>query len=179
MLILGLGIFLAVSATIFLRWSGTKLYNFYLHQKYPLIYSEEISQYAALYSLDPFLVTAVIYEESRFSPVSRSDKNALGLMQILPETGLYIAEKLNEKDFQAEKLLDPAFNLRYGCYYLRYLLDKYGNNEEKALAAYNAGEGNVDAWLLAKDYKVKFQETSDFVKKVLATKIVYQKLYLF
>ncbi|HRY60022.1 MAG TPA: lytic transglycosylase domain-containing protein [Patescibacteria group bacterium] len=152
------------------------IYEKVMEYRYPINYRDFIEQDAKDFSLDPALVSAVIFEESRFRESSSSDKGAVGLMQLLPDTADYIAGKIEGQRFDSRNLNDPEKNIRYGCYYLNYLNKKYGDLE-KVLAAYNAGEGNVDQWIAEGDYAVKFKETKDFVEKVKRTKNIYNKLY--
>ena len=153
------------------------LHTLYLEYKYPLKYNEELLKYSAEFSLDADMVSAVIYEESRFRPDSSSNKGAVGLMQLLPNTAEYIAGKIKGQRFDSRKLNDPEKNIKYGCYYLSYLFKKYGD-WDKTLAAYNAGEGNVDRWLAEGDYQVKFEETRNFVDRVKSSREMY-KNYIF
>ena len=112
----------------------------------PLRHDDVIRQQAADKDLDPALIAAVIYVESRFRDQT-SHAGAKGLMQIMPATADYIAGKSGGTRFEQGDLASPQINIAYGSYYLRYLLDHYDGNEVLALAAYNAGEGKVDAWV--------------------------------
>ena len=114
--------------------------------EYPLDYGDIVRAHAAENRLDSALVAAVIYEESRFRPHARSKVGAMGLMQIQPVTGETIARRTGGTSFRVSDLYDPEINIRYGSWYLRELIDKYGD-ERLALAAYNAGETTVDGWL--------------------------------
>lgn len=152
------------------------IFSFYLHNKYPLNYEKNIEKCLADYNLTPSLVAAIIYEESRFRADSNSTQGAVGLMQLLPETAEYIAKKIDEGNFEKEKLADVEINIKYGCYYLAYLFEKY-QDWDKALAAYNAGEGNIDQWVNEGDYQVKFEETRNFVDRVKKSQEIYQELY--
>src|SRR5580700_6799934 len=105
-----------------------------------------IREQAAAKHLDPALIAAVIYAESKFEP-RPSSAGAQGLMQILPETAYYLAKLSGGRRFTAADLATPAVNVAYGSYYLRYLLDHYHGNEMLALAAYNGGLTNVDSWV--------------------------------
>lgn len=153
-----------------------RVYTYYMHLKYPLAYEGQIDKYSQEFGLDPSLVSAVIYEESRFNPYSGSSRGAIGLMQLLPDTAEYISVKLKDKAFNPYKISDVDQNIRYGSYYLKYLNDKY-RDTDKVLAAYNAGEGNVDRWISEGDYQVKFAETRNFVERVEKSKLIYQNLY--
>ena len=113
---------------------------------YPLSYSSIIRGHARNYDLDPALLAAVVYQESKFHADARSASGAIGLMQLLPDTALGIARRTGGTQFEVSDLYDPELNVRYGAWYLRHLLDKYGD-EKLAYAAYNAGQRNVDRWL--------------------------------
>jgi soluble lytic murein transglycosylase len=119
---------------------------FLLYQlKYPIQYEEFIVKYSDEYSLDKTLVCSLINEESSFNTKAVSSRGAIGLMQITPSTGEFIATKLDE-DYAEENLYDPETNIRYGCFYLDYLRTKFVD-EEVYLSAYNAGETTVKLWL--------------------------------
>ncbi|HWQ59117.1 MAG TPA: lytic transglycosylase domain-containing protein [Clostridia bacterium] len=150
---------------------------------YTLAYAEQIQASAGEFGLDPYLVASVIFVESSGRVDVVSPKGAVGLMQIMPDTGEWIAGKLALEGYTEESLAVAADNIRLGCWYLRYLLDRYGN-EESALAAYNAGPGNVDNWLTderyAKDGKltdIPFEETAHYVVRVQSAYEIYTELY--
>jgi soluble lytic murein transglycosylase len=133
----------------------------------PLRHDDIIRQQAEEKDLPPDLIAAVIYAESRFRD-QESHAGARGLMQITPETAAFIERDSGGNTFTASDLSDPDINIRYGSYYLRYLLDKFDGNEVAALAAYNAGETNVAAWggssLRLED--IQFAETREYVHSV-------------
>ena len=110
---------------------------------HPFRYQQIVLGHARNYHLDPALLAAVIYQESKFNADAKSDRGAIGLMQLLPDTAKGIAERTGGSKFRVSDLYDPELNVRYGAWYLRHLLDKYGD-ERTALAAYNAGQANVD-----------------------------------
>src|SRR5271168_1042121 len=112
----------------------------------PLSDASVIREQAGQKHLDPALIAAVIYAETKFDP-RPSSAGAQGLMQILPSTAYYLAHLSGGVSFTASDLADPSVNVAYGSYYLRYLLDHYNGNEMLAVAAYNGGLGNVDKWL--------------------------------
>src|ERR687887_756916 len=112
----------------------------------PLRHDDIIRQQARDKGLDPALIAAVIYAESHFRDGQTSAAGALGLMQLTPATARYIARKSGGTQFVVDDLATAQVNIAYGSYYLRYLLSRYAGNEAFALAAYNAGEGNVDRW---------------------------------
>jgi peptidoglycan lytic transglycosylase len=142
---------------------------------YPLRYEEIVQGHARNYRLEPALLAAVIYQESKFKSGARSDRGAVGLMQLLPETAKGIATRTGGAKFRVSDLYDPEINVRYGAWYLRHLLDKYGS-ERLALAAYNAGQANLDRWL-ARQQGVQFEETRDFVDRVEELKGIYRHAY--
>jgi soluble lytic murein transglycosylase len=139
----------------------------------PLRHADINRQQARSKHLDPALIAAVIYAESKFNP-RPSPAGAEGLMQILPATARFIAHRTGGTAFTSDDLATPQVNISYGSYYLRYLLDRYDGNETLALAAYNGGEANVDGWLararangerLTAD-RIPFPETRAYVAKV-------------
>jgi len=138
---------------------------------WPLRFEDEVRTAAAVQQLDLDLVLAVIFAESRFDPEAVSPVGAAGLMQIMPESGRWIAEQIPLAQPEAIDLFDPVLNVRLGTWYLRYLLDRFGD-VEAALAAYNAGPTRVDRWL-AED-QAPFAETAAFVRRVLAARRVYR-----
>ena len=143
--------------------------------RYPLHYDAIVRAHARNYRLDPALLAAVIYQESRFHADARSGSGAIGLMQLLPDTALGIAKRTGGTRFEVSDLYDPELNVRYGAWYLRHLLDKYGD-EKLALAAYNAGQRNVDRWLAA-HRGIAFAETRAYVTRVEHLRRVYRHAY--
>jgi len=150
----------------------------------PLSYAGIIRQQAAEKHLDPALVAAVIYTETKFD--SRpSVAGAEGLMQILPQTAEFLARRSGATTFRVSDLENPAVNITYGSYYLRYLLNEYGGNEVVALAAYNGGETNVNRWLDAARgagktftvWRIPFPQTQAYVLKVMQAQRDYRKTY--
>ena len=151
----------------------------------PLRHDDIIRQQAREKRLDPALIAAVIYTESRFRDQT-SNAGAKGLMQLTPSTADYIARKSGGTAFVQGDLATPQVNISYGSWYLRYLLDKYGGNMMLALAAYNAGEGKVDGWwrdAAARGERfriaahIPFPETRDYVAHVLAAVRDYRREY--
>jgi soluble lytic murein transglycosylase len=144
----------------------------------PLRHDDIIREQAADKDLDPALIAAVIYAESRFRD-QESAAGALGLMQITPQTANVIAHLSGGTQFVTGDLSNPEINIRYGTYYLRYLLDRYDGNEVAALAAYNAGPGNVDQWGgadLDLDL-IRFPKTRAYVEQVLEKRQEYRDKY--
>jgi soluble lytic murein transglycosylase len=142
---------------------------------FPLRYTAIVRGHAAHYHLDPALLAAVIEEESKFNAGARSRTGAIGLMQLQPRTAEGIALRTGGSRFIVSDLYNPEINIRYGAWYLRHLLDKYGN-ERTALAAYNAGQQNVDRWLAAHE-AVQFPETKAYVSRVERLKGIYRRTY--
>jgi soluble lytic murein transglycosylase len=149
--------------------------RWYERMRYPLRYEEFVIGHAENYRLDPELVAAVIYQESKFDPDAESASGAVGLMQLLPSTGQGIAERTGGDAWTPADLHDPELNIRYGSWYLRHLLDKYGD-ESLALAAYNAGQTNVDRWR-EQGVGIQFPETRAYVERVQRLKAVYARAY--
>jgi soluble lytic murein transglycosylase len=150
----------------------------------PLSDAAIIREQAAAKRLDPALIAAVIYAESKFEP-RPSAAGAQGLMQILPATAYYLAHLSGGTRFTASDLATPAVNVAYGSYYLRYLLDHYGGNETLAVAAYNGGMANVDRWVAAAGAtgrrlsiaEIPFPETREYVRRVLVAQQAYRATY--
>jgi soluble lytic murein transglycosylase len=142
---------------------------------YPLKYGSILRGHAENYRLDPALLAAVIYQESKFRPRVKSESGAIGLMQLLPDTAKGIAVHTGGSRFRVDDLYDPELNVRYGSWYLRHLLDKY-DDEPTALAAYNAGQQNVDEW--RRDGRgIAFSETRHYVDRVEDLKTLYRRGY--
>ncbi|MDR2426628.1 MAG: lytic transglycosylase domain-containing protein [Endomicrobium sp.] len=139
------------------------------------IYYNEVRAASLLFNVDPILIESVMKRESNMNPEAISNKGAVGLMQIMPKTALEISEHIIFGDYNENKLTDPSINIMFGAYYLSKLLDYYNNNLILALAAYNAGIGNVDKWLekdpdIAKKFsKIPFKETRKHVKAIVIT----------
>jgi soluble lytic murein transglycosylase len=142
---------------------------------YPLHYESIVRGHARNYDLDPALLAAVIYQESKFKAGARSKSGAIGLMQLLPDTAKGIALHTGGTQFRVEDLYDPEINVRYGAWYLRRLLQKYGD-ERTALAAYNAGQENVDRWRRNGE-GIQFAETRAYVDRVEKLKRIYRRAY--
>jgi len=150
----------------------------------PLRHEDVIRQQAGDKGLDPALIAAVIYAESRFDP-RESSAGAQGLMQITPETAHYIAGKSGGTEFETGDLATAQINIAYGSWYLRYLLRRYEGNVTLALAAYNGGEGNVDRWVADARKReddldagdIPFPETRAYVRRVLDARRDYRTTY--
>lgn len=153
--------------------------------RYPLAHWEAIQKIARERGLDPYLVVALIRQESLFDPQALSPASAFGLMQLLPSTAVRIARQGGLSPPQPERLFDPDLNLTLGTDYLKQLLQLYSNNLVKAIAAYNAGEGAVARWekqIPAEDEeefieRIPYAETRLYVKLVLRNYRIYRRLY--
>ena len=163
----------AVAASFVYLRSGEP--SWFQRLRYPLEYEQIVRGHARNYRLDPALLAAVIYQESKFQADAKSDSGAIGLMQLQPETAKGIAIRTGGSRFQTSDLYNPEINVRYGSWYLRHLLDKY-DDERTALAAYNAGQRNVDTWR-AEGKEIQFSETRAYVDKVEDLKGVYRDAY--
>jgi len=170
---------------LFLLSVGTALFGKVMDRRtYQLKYPELIEKYAAEYELDPYLVAAVIHVESSNDPQAVSKSGALGLMQVMPKTGEWIADKLDISPFTEELLTEPALNIRMGCWYLAFLRGRFDANFIHMIAAYNAGHGNVERWLadetLSRDGElttIPIEETENYVEKIQRAYEKYKTLY--
>jgi len=150
----------------------------------PLSYSSVIRQQAADKHLDPALIAAVIYAETKFQPRD-SSVGAVGLMQVMPQTANFLARRSGATTFTTADLVNPQVNIAYGSYYLRYLVNEYHGNVTLALAAYNGGESNVDRWVADAHAhgrslsvaEIPFPETRAYVSRVLDAQRQYRRKY--
>lgn len=184
--LLGMAAGLVVVAGVLYALYGEKGREMLERTEYPLRYPEIVRGHAQQYDIDPALLAAVIYSESRFRPHVRSPQGAIGLMQLLPSTAKGIATRTGGSAFVASDLDDPEINVRYGSWYLRHLRQHYEglpNATTLALAAYNAGMANVDAWVANTkpgqplQIPPAFAETSDYLKGVEHARGIYERLY--
>lgn len=151
---------------------------------YPLKYEESISEYSKMYDLNEFLVMGIISTESGFDENAVSHKSAGGLMQLKRETAVWCIEHL-KLDVDKKDIYSPNENIYIGCAYLDYLKNLYDGNTQTALAAYNAGLGNVNKWLAEPQYSddgctlknIPFGETEKYIKKVNKRMEIYKGLY--
>lgn len=156
-----------------------------LRSMFPLPYFDLVERYAGEHRLQITLIYAIMKTESGFRDEVVSPKGAVGLMQITEKTGIWIASMLNVSDFSVEDLAEPETNIRFGCWYLAYLLNRFDGNSELALAAYNAGEGTVSEWRQqgkidwkeAKISSVPYNETEKYLTRVNRIYFVYKTLY--
>jgi len=174
----------AVAVAIIAVLAAPLFKSAYLHLTLPLEHEDIIVQQAHEKRLDPALIAAVIYAETKFDPRT-SPAGAEGLMQIEPATATFLAHRSGATSFTVADLSSPQVNITYGSYYLRYLLDYYGGNKVLALAAYNAGQTNVDKWRAAARARgqaltvngIPFPETRAYVEKVLSAQASYRSTY--
>jgi soluble lytic murein transglycosylase len=151
---------------------------------FPEMYWTDIKADAERNGLDPFMVASLIRQETEFNPVAVSNKNAYGLMQILPSVGRSLAKEEGFRHFQTNELLDPATNIRLGTHYLKQTLDKFGGQPEYAFAAYNAGDDRVIDWQSVGNYhgidefveSIPFSETREYVEAILRNERIYREL---
>ena len=150
-----------------------------------LKYNEFITKYSTEYSLDPYLVAALIKAESNFNKNAKSQKDAYGLMQITEKTGQWAAGEMKISNFNSDLLYDPEFNIKMGCWYLDNLKKQFNGNMDVVLAAYNGGRGNVQKWLNNAQHStdgsslnyIPFKETDKYVKRVNTNYKIYKFLY--
>lgn len=156
-----------------------------LRAMFPIPYFEVVKEYANKNNLKITMVYSVIKAESSFRPSVVSNKGAIGLMQITEKTGQWIATQLDVKDYSTDSLSDPAINVQFGCWYMAYLQERFNDNNELALAAYNAGEGTIKKWVEAGEVVWKgteieslpFLETEKYLLRVNRIYFVYKTLY--
>lgn len=159
--------------------------SWFLKIFYPYPHQEHIQKSSTEYQVDPHLVLAIIRTESRFYSRANSRAGAKGLMQIMPETGIWIAGQMKIQGFQEDMLYQPEYNLKMGIWYLSYLQKVFKGDTVKTLAAYNAGENKVKKWLLEglwtgmeKDIsQIPFAETREYIERVLFDYHIYKRVY--
>ena len=144
---------------------------------YPLRYEEAIRDLSREHGLEPTLVAAVVYAESRFEPNAESHQGAYGLMQLMPQTAAFVSERSGIRG----NYRNPEVNLALGTWYLGYLEGQYMGDERLMLAAYNSGEGQVNSWISDEGFDIgrdiPFRETREYVENVLAAQDTYEDLY--
>ena len=159
--------------------------NWILKKLYKLEYSEYVYKYAEDNNIDPFLIFSIIKAESNFHRNIESSSGAIGLMQLMESTAVEMANEIGEEVIVKEALYNPEMNIKIGTRYYAYLLKHYNGNKQLALAAYNAGMGNVDRWIKEGIIKedgsdienIPFKETNNYVRKIVNNYKIYQKLY--
>ncbi len=151
---------------------------------FPQMYWTDIKADAERNGLDPYMVASLIRQETEFNPVAISNKNAYGLMQLLPSVGHSLAKQEGLRHFQTSELLNPSMNIRLGTLYLKQTLDRFGGQPEYAFAAYNAGDDRVVDWQSIGNYhgidefveSIPFTETREYVQAILRNEQIYREL---
>ncbi len=160
-------------------------YKIFLKLIYPFFYQDLIYEAADKNDVDPYLVAAIVYVESKFNSYATSNQGARGLMQIMPDTGRWIAQRKKNENFSSEELYDPKINIKYGCWYLGWLKDRFEARLPVILAAYNGGHGNVGTWMKEDKWdgkekninQIPLSETRGYVNKVIKVYKRYQYIY--
>jgi hypothetical protein len=155
------------------------------HFAFPLPYRAQLERYARERSLDPYLLAAIIRQESAFNPKAVSRANAYGLTQILPSTGRDLSRRLRVRPYSTRMLFQPSLNLKLGSYYLRILLDQLDGKWAATLASYNAGKSRAVNWLTWGEFRepaefvetIPFSETRSYVQIVFRNADIYRRLY--
>lgn len=182
----------ALGALVFLcaaAFGGYLIYENAQYQRalknYPTAYTDLIAKYAEKYELDPYLVQSVMRCESSNDPNAQSGAGAMGLMQIMPDTGEWIAHKIDpELAYSLDMLYDPEHSIEYGCWYLRFLSDRFDGDVMQMIAAYNAGHGSVEDWLSDPRFSqdgelttIPFEDTARYYQNVMTAYENYTALY--
>lgn len=170
---------------IILFFTTLKPQNWILKKLYKLEYSEYVYKYSEQNNIDPLLTFAIIKAESNFNRNIDSSSGAIGLMQLMETTAVEMANQIGEEVVVKEALYNPEINIKIGTAYYSYLIKHYEGNEHLALAAYNAGMGNVDKWIkegiINKDgsnlENIPYKETNNYVRKIIRDYKIYQDLY--
>ena len=148
--------FVCVLALLYVGLTGLRYF-------FPLEYRDAILEWSDTYDLDPAWVASIIRFESRFQPNAMSRAGAVGLMQIMPETGAWIAKQLDLGTYSQDQLTDPAINIQLGTWYLRYLLHRF-SAPDSALMAYNAGPTHADRW--GGELELAFTTTQQYIRRI-------------
>lgn len=159
--------------------------TWFLKKIYKLEYSEYVYKYAKENDIDPYLIFSIIKAESNFQRNIESSSGAIGLMQLMETTAIEMANEIGEEVVVKEALYNPEMNIKIGTNYYAYLIKHYDGNKELALAAYNAGMGNVDKWIKEGVIKedgsdlenIPYKETNNYVRKIIRNYRIYQSLY--
>lgn len=178
-------VIVAIVIMIVLIFTVFKPINWGLKKLYKLEYSEYVYQYAEENNIDPLLVFAIIKAESNFNHSIQSSSGAIGLMQLMESTAIEMAKEVKQEIVVKEALYNPEINIKIGTFYYAYLIQHYEGNEHLALAAYNAGMGNVDKWIKEGIIKadgsdlenIPYKETNNYVRKIIRDYKIYQRLY--
>ena len=162
-----------------------KIQNYVLKKIYKTTYSEHVYKYSEENNIDPLLTFAIIKAESNFNRNIKSSSGAIGLMQLMESTATEEATEVGEEIIVTESLYNPEINIKIGTKYFAKLMKKYNNNYLLAVAAYNAGRGNVDKWIQDGTIKedgsdienIPFKETNNYVRKIVRNYKIYKSLY--
>lgn len=168
-----MSVFLLINSPLVWKWM------------YPIKYQDEILAASRKYQVDPYLILAVIRSESGFQTDRISKKGAIGLMQIMPDTAEWIVNQASFRPKNRDYLFDPVMNIHIGTWYLNFLLNRYEGDLVKVIAAYNAGPGKVNGWLLKEQWNgeretiedIPFSETRQYVQRVLYYHDRYKHVY--
>ena len=178
-------ILLALILIIIILYRTLNIHDFVLKKIYKQEYSEYVNKYAQMYDIDPLWIYAIIKVESNFDKNAKSNSGAKGLMQLMDSTATEIAKKLQIDNFEVDMIYDPEINIMIGTKYFDDLLSKYNENYYLAIAAYNAGIGNVDTWIEkgivapngSNIENIPYKETNIYVRKTINSYSVYKDLY--
>lgn len=178
-------VIVAIVVVIVLIFTIFKPIDWVLKKLYKLEYSEYVYQYAEENKIDPLLVFAIIKAESNFNHSIQSSSGAIGLMQLMESTAIEMAKEVKQEIVVKEALYNPEINIKIGTFYYAYLTKHYEGNQQLALAAYNAGMGNVDKWIKEGIIKadgsdlenIPYKETNHYVRKIIRDYKIYQELY--
>lgn len=176
---------LIIIVLIFFLFGALKVQNIVLKKIYVKDYEEYVYKYSEENNIDPFMTFAIIKVESKFNRNIKSSSGALGLMQLMESTAVEMANQLGEEVIVKESLYNPETNIKIGTTYYATLLKHYEGNKQLALAAYNAGMGNVDNWIkegtLEKDgsniENIPYKETNNYVRKIIRDYKIYKSIY--
>jgi len=169
-------------------FGGWKIWNsdsVQMRYVYMWDYQQDIITYSKKNNVDPFLVAAIIKNESRYDHKAKSPVGAIGLMQIMPETGRWIANQMGIKDYKTEDLFTSRTNIRMGCWYVGELYHEFQGNMALVMMAYNAGRGQTAAWMEQNNWnydfnqleKIPYPETREYVQRVLHDRDRYYLYY--
>ena len=178
-------ILLIIIVLVFFLFDILKVQNIVLKKIYVKEYEEYVYKYSEENDIDPLLTFAIIKVESKFNRNIKSSSGALGLMQLMESTAIEMANEIGQEVVIKESLYNPETNIKIGTKYFATLLKHYDGNELLALAAYNAGMGNVDNWIkegtIKKDgsniENIPYKETNNYVRKIMRDYKIYKSLY--
>lgn len=178
-------IFIILLVIIFGLFKIVRVQDIILKNIYPITYQDYVEKYSKQKDVDKYMIYAIIKAESNFKPEVKSKSNAIGLMQLLEDTAVEMSNSIDNQIVSEKELYEPETNIKIGTSYYAYLLKHYKGNNILALAAYNAGMGNVDTWIKTDVIKVDgsdienipYKETNNYVRKILRDYQIYIRLY--